>query len=133
VRLLDRIEAMTCTLETTRQELESVGADLTQRLDAIDGRVQAIAQRAAIGLVERLAQHAGQALRTAVASESRVIADASQRALVDRLDPLLRRLSSLLDERRRFDRPWEIWLTHAATAIFSGLATWSVAVAWAPK
>jgi len=51
VRLLDRIEAMTCTLETTRQELESVGADLTQRLDAIDGRVQAIAQRAAIGLV----------------------------------------------------------------------------------
>jgi len=133
VRLLDRIEAMTATLESTRQELVSAGADLTQRLDAIDGRVQAIAQRAAIGLVERLAQQAGLALRAAVASESRVIADATRRALVDQFDPLLRRLSSLLDERRRFDRPWETWLTHAATAIFSGLVTWSVAVAWATK
>ena len=132
-RLLDRVEALISALETTRQEMISASTDLTQKVDAVEGRIQAMARNAAIGLVHRLAQQAAQALRTAVVSESRVIADATQRALVDQFDPLLSRLSSLLDERRRFGRHWETWLTHITTAVISGLLTWSVVVGWATK
>jgi len=133
VRLLDRVEAITATLETTRREMVSTGADLTQRLDAIEGRIQAMARNAAIGLVHRLAQQASEALHTAVAGESRVIADRMRQAFGEQLESLLVRVSSLSDELRRFNRHWETWLTHLATAIISGLLTWSLTVAWATR
>ena len=126
-RLLDRAEALQQALLESTQALVDARAILAGQLAAFDAHVIALAERAKVIAVRHILAKTEEAARRSVESQTRAMADAAQVLFKTEITPALQRLAMPLQQLvQRVDRPWEQWLTHAATAAVASVLTWTL-------
>jgi hypothetical protein len=125
--LLDRIEAVTASMEVGRLALANAGADLDNRLKAFEAGTASLAHRVQVSAIEHIIKRTGKATSDSIESQARAMNAAARLAFSAQVDSNLARLTNALQQViQRVDRPWELWLTHAATAAVSAAVTWWV-------
>ena len=128
--LLDRLDALGPTLDEVRQGLAQAAGGLDARLAAFETRMAALTEHAKVRAVDHIVRRTDQVARQALEAQTRAMEEAARAALHKELDPALQRLALPLRQLvQRVNRPWEQWLTHAATAVAASAATWLMA-AW---
>jgi predicted nucleic acid-binding Zn-ribbon protein len=129
-RLLDRVESLQSSMEAGRRELAKANVQLGDRLKAFETQMSSITQQAKIKTMEHIVQRTNEATRQSIDTQTRAMNEAARLAFAEQLNPTLGRLVESLQQLvQRVDRPWEFWLSHAATAASSAALTWSV-VSW---
>jgi hypothetical protein len=125
--LLDRIESLTASMEVGRLALVNASAELDGRLRAFETGTAALTQQVQARVIEHILKRTGKATTQSIEAQSRAMSSAARLAFSAQVDSNLTRLNNFLHEfLQRVDRPWDLWLTHAATAVVSAAITWWV-------
>ena len=124
-KLIRQVEALAPRLDESRQALADAYSGLANQLTAFEAQVLALSEKAKVQTVKHILARTDEAARRSVDLQARAMADAARVAFGAQLGATLQRLESVvppLIERR--ERPWEVWLTHAAVAASASAATW---------
>jgi len=125
-RLLDRAEALLPAMIETHGAIVAAQSQLAAQLDAFDSHVAALAEKAKVQVVKHIIARTEDAARRSQEIQVQAMARAAQTLFRSEIEPALRRLAQQLG------RPWERWLTYAATAMTASAATWAMALSlWA--
>ena len=74
--------------------------------------------------IEHILKRTGKATSDSIELQARAMSAAARLAFSEQVHPELARLSAALRKAiERVDRPWDVWLTHAATAAISAAVT----------
>jgi hypothetical protein len=126
--LLDRIDSLTSSMEAGRLALANANAELAERLKGFELAMSSVAQQAKVKAVEHIVRRTSEATRLSIEVQTRAMNEAARQAFTAQFDSTLARLTTSVQQLiQRVDRPWELWLTHIATAIASAVLTWFVA------
>lgn len=129
-QLLDRLDAVRPALEEALRGLDQAADGFDARVGTFESRMLALTETAKVRAVEHIARRTDQLSRQALEAQTRAMADAARMHFRAEVDPALQRLTVPLQRLlQSVDRPWELWLTHAATAAVVSAATWLMA-AW---
>ena len=132
VSLMDRVEALASSMDAARLALDNAGSELCDRLRDFEAGMTAVTQQVKIKAVEHIARRAGEATNIAIDQQTRAMNTAARLAFSAQVDSNLSRLvSSLQQVLHQVVRPWELWLTHAATSLVSIVGTWWVVSSFA--
>lgn len=132
--MLDRVESLTSSMEASRLALANTNAELGDRLKAFEAGLSSITQQAKARAVEHIIRRAADATSSAIDTQARAMNEAARLAFSTHVDSNLARLTTTLQQvLRRVDRPWDTWLTHAATAVASAALPWFVAASFGFK
>lgn len=127
-RLLDRAEALQPAMLESRQSLVDAHTQLADQLAAFESHLTTLTEKAKVLAVKHILTRTDEAARRSVDAQSRAMADAAQALFKTQIEPALQRLAWPLQQLvQRVDRPWEQWLTHAATALVASAATLALA------
>ena len=133
-RLLDRIEAVTTSLDTTCEALLLDSTTLRDDLASFEQRMTAITENAKTVAVRHIAARAAEAARQTIDQQTRAMGDAARLAFGMEVGATMQRLQTMLRPLlEEHARPWERWLTHAATAAAASAATWVLALYVVPR
>ena len=125
--LLDRIESLTSSMEVGRLDLANASAHLDSRLKAFEVGTTSVAQQVQVKAIEHIIRGTGKATSDSIESQARAMKTAARLAFSAEVDSNLARLTHTLQQvLHRVERPWDLWLTHAATAAVSAAFTWWV-------
>ena len=125
--LLERIESLTSSMEVGRLELANAGAHLDSRLRAFGVGTASVAQQVQVKAIEHIIRRTGKATSDSIKLQARAMSTAARLAFSAEVDSNLARLDHTLQRvLHRVDRPWDLWVTHAATAAVSAALTWWV-------
>jgi hypothetical protein len=123
--LLDRVESVTSSIEVVCLGLANASAELDNRLKAFEVGTAAVAQKVQAKAIEHIVRRTAKATTEAIEVQARAMTAVARLAFSAEVDSNLARLTrSLQQVLHRVDRPWELWLTHAATAAVSAAFTW---------
>ena len=129
-RLLDRAEALQPAIRESSQALIEARGQLTDQLAGFEAHVTALTEKAKLQAVKHILARTDEAARRTVDTQTRAMADAAQTLFKAEIEPALQRFAAPLRQWvERVDRPWEHWLTHAATAAVASAGTWMLS-AW---
>jgi exonuclease VII small subunit len=132
--LLDRVESLTSSMEAGRQALEKANSEFENRLSAFETAMSSITHLAKARAVEHIVRRTGEAARQSIETQTRAMNEAARLVFAEQVDPTLGRLTTSLRQLiQQVCRPWDLWLTHAATAAVSAALTWLVATSFAFK
>jgi hypothetical protein len=127
-RLLDRAEALQPAMLESRQSLVEAHAQLADQLAAFESHLTVLTETAKVLAVKHILARTEEAARRSVDVQSRAMTEAAQTLFKAQIEPALQRLAWPLQQLvQRVDRPWEQWLTHAATAAMACAASWVLA------
>jgi hypothetical protein len=127
-RLLDRAEALQPAMLESRQSLVDAHTQLADQLAAFESHLTTLTEKAKVLAVKHILARTDEAARRSVDAQSRAMADAAQALFKTQIEPALQRLAWPLQQLvQRVDRPWEQWLTHAATSVVASAATLALA------
>ncbi|MEO8056693.1 MAG: hypothetical protein ABI671_00100 [Burkholderiales bacterium] len=137
VDVLDRVNTLIPTLETGQRRAEEAHAKLATQVGTLEVRMAAAAEAAKTHAVNYIAQRTAQATRQSIDLHVRAMEEAARALFVKELGPALQGLVQPLlrvqEVVRQNARPWDGWLTHAATAAVASVCTWLVTTgAWRP-
>ena len=125
--LLDRTESLTASMEVGRLALANASAELSDRMKLWEVGIEKVAQQVQAKAVEHIVRRTGKAASDSIELQARAMSAAARLAFSAEVDSNLARLTrSLQQVLHRVDRPWDLWLTHAATAAVSAAFTWWV-------
>lgn len=127
MRLLDRAEALQPAMAESRQALVDAHAQLANQLAVFEAQVAGLTDKAKVQVVKHIIARTDESARRSVDAQTRAMAEAAQALFKAEIHPALQRLAMPLQQLvQRVDRPWEQWLTHAATAAVASAVTWWV-------
>ena len=133
-RLLDRADAMSPVIGESTQALTEASAQLVRRLAAFEAQIAGLTENAKIQTVRHIAARTDEATKRSVDAQTRAMAEAAQSIFKAEVGPALQGLSMPLQRMmRRVERPWDHWLTHAATAAVASAVTWVLAADLLPR
>lgn len=125
--LLDRVESLTSSMEVGRLGLANASAHLDSRLKAFESGTASVAHQVQVKAIEHILRRTSKATSDAIELQAGAMNAAARSAFSAQVDSNLARLTHLLQQvLHRIDRPWDLWLTHAATATVSAAVTWWV-------
>ena len=128
-RLLDQLETLVPALEQSGRALTQTQADLGTRLGDFQRSMIGFTENAKAMTAKHVAYQAAEAARHSREEQLRMMSEAARTMFRNELGAVLQRLSgSLHPVVQRLDRPWEHWLTHAATAAVSALVSATLAI-----
>jgi hypothetical protein len=131
--LLDRVEAVAPALDASRLALINAGNELAGQVTAFESRMAGITENAKVQAVKHIARRTEEIARGAADAQTRAMEEAARMLFRTEVGPALQRvampLQHLADLADRGARPWQHWLTHAATAVVASALTWALA-AW---
>lgn len=131
--LLDRVEAVAPTLDASRLALIHASAELAGEVTAFESRMAGITENAKVQAVKHIARRTDEIARVTLDAQTRAMEEAARTLFRTEVSPALqqvtRPLQHLAELASRGARPWELWLTHAATAVLASVLTWALA-AW---
>lgn len=131
--LLDRVEAVAPALDVSRLALIHASTELADQVTAFERRMAGITENAKVQAVKHIARRTDEIARGAVETQNRVMEESARMLFRTEVGPALQRvampLQHLADLAHRGARPWQHWLTHAATAVVASALTWALA-AW---
>jgi hypothetical protein len=132
--LLDRIESLTSSLEAGRLALATASARLDDRLKAFETGLASVGRQVQASAVEHIVRRSGKAMSDSIEMQAQAMNAAARLAFSAQVDSNLARLAALLQQAlQRVDRPWDLWLTYAATAAASVALTWWVVSSFAVR
>ena len=124
-RLLEQVESLESSMEVGRVALANASEDLVERLKDFDAGMASIAMRVQASAVDHIIKRTGKAASESLESQARAMNAAARLAFSGQFESNLARLTASLQQViHRVDRPWDLWLTHAATASVSAAVTW---------
>ena len=128
--VLDRAEALLPELDAGQRGLLEANKNLAGQLATIEIRMEAFADKAKAHAANHIALRAGQAARRSIDLHVKAMDEAAHTLFLKELSPALQSLVQPLQRLREIvqqnARPWDVWLTHAATAAVASAATWIV-------
>ena len=126
--LLDRAEALQPALLESTQSLIAAEARLSRQLNDFEVRIDALTEKAKVQAVKHIVVRTDEAARRLLDAQTRAMTEAAQKLFNAEITPALQRLAMPLQRLvERLDRPWEAWLTHAATAAVVSVINWALA------
>ena len=129
-QLLDRVEALAPAMDDARRSLVQASTDLARQAETFERRISALAEGAKAETVRHIVRRTEALARQSLDSQTRAMAEAAQRLFTSEIHPALQRLALPLQQMvSRLDRPWQPWLTHAATAVVSSALTVALVLA----
>jgi hypothetical protein len=132
-RLVERLEAVVPTLDASREALIRSGENIAGQIGAFESRMAGITENAKVQAVKHIARRTDEMARGALDAQTRAMEEAARALFRAEVGPSLQRLvmplQHLADLAHRGARPWDRWLTHAATAALASALTWALA-AW---
>jgi cell division septum initiation protein DivIVA len=132
--LIDRVEAVAPALDASRRALIQASTDLAGQVAAFESRMAAITENAKVHAVKHIARRTDEIARGSAKTQTRAMEEAARMLFRTELGPTLQRLAlplqHLADLAQRGARPWQHWLTHAATAVGASAGTWALAAWW---
>jgi len=136
-KVLHRVETLIPALNTGQRGMMEASAKLAAQLSTVEARMVAFAEAAKIHAVKHIAERTDEAARQAINLQLRAMQEAARVLFLKELGPALQSLVQPLQRvqevARQSARPWDAWLTHAATAGVASLWTWLVAAGvWRP-
>ncbi|MEO6277939.1 hypothetical protein [Roseateles sp.] len=130
VDVLDRVDLLLPALEAGQIDAAAAHRKLAVQVSKLEAQMVATGETVKTNAVKFIAQHTGQATRQSIDLHIGAMEEAARKLFVAELSPALRALvAPLLQVQeivRQQARPWDHWLTHAATAIVASLCTWVV-------
>jgi hypothetical protein len=127
--LIDRVESVAPSMDTARQELVKSRMELASQAVAFENRMTAITENAKVQAVKHIARRTDEVARESVDMQTRAMEEAARALFRAEIGPALQRIVIPLQHlAARGARPWECWLTHAATAALASAVTWALAV-----
>ena len=124
--LLDRVESLMSSMETGRLELANASAHLDSRLKAFEAGTASVAQKVQVKAIEHIIRRTGKATSDSIELQARAM-NTARLAFSAEVDSNLARFDHTLQRvLHRVDRPWDLWVTHAAVAAVSAALTWWV-------
>jgi hypothetical protein len=127
--LIDRVEAVAPAMEAARQALVRATAELASQVLAFENRMTAVTENAKVQAVRHIARRTDEVARSSLDAQTRAMEEAARTLFRTEVGPALQRLVMPLRQLvDRVERPWERWLTHAATAVAASFATCLLAV-----
>lgn len=131
--LIDRVEAVAPALDASRLALINASAELAGQVTAFERRMAGITENVKVQAVKHIARRTDELARSSLEAQTRAMEEAARMLFRTEVGPALQRvmlpLRHLADLAQRGARPWEHWLTHAATAVAASALTWTLA-AW---
>ncbi len=128
--VLDRVDTLIPTLEAGQRRAEETHSKLAAQVATLEVRMAAAAEAAKAHAVNHIAQRTAQATRQSIDLHVRAMEEAARTLFVKELGPALQGLVQPLlrvqEIVRQHARPWDGWLTHAATAAVASVLTWIV-------
>lgn len=129
--LLDRVEAVAPALDASRLALINASTELAGQVTAFESRMAGITENAKVQAVKHIARRTDEIARGSAETQTRAMEEAARMLFRTEVGPALQRvampLQHLADLAHRGARPWERWLTHAATAVVASVLTWALA------
>ena len=126
--LLNRAEALPPALLESTQSLIAAEARLSRQLTNSEIRIDELTEKAKVQAVKHILVRTDEAARRLLDAQTRAMTDAAQKLFNSELTPALQRLAMPLQRLvERLERPWETWLTHAATAAVVSVINWTLA------
>src|SRR5436309_2829164 len=116
-KLLDRVELVKPTMDNARTKMEQANKNLAGQIREFEDHMSSITENAKIKVVTHILQRVNEHARMVLDQQTQAMSDAAQVAFRKEVGSTMGSLvSSLRVLVERVDRPWELWLTHAATA-----------------
>jgi hypothetical protein len=129
--LLERVEALTPAMRDATQAMTHASDELGGRLGAFEDRMTVIAENAKTVVLEHIVRRGNELTRHMLAEQSQAMSTAARTLFNTEFGASQHRLAALLQPvAERLQRPWDSWLTHAATAATASAATWAVDYFW---
>lgn len=132
-RLVERLEAVAPVMDASREALIRSGESIAGQVSSFEARMAGIAENAKVQAVKHIARRTDEVARSSLEAQTRAMEEAARMLFRTELGPALQRLAlplqQLTDIARRGARPWQHWLTHAATAVAASALTLALA-AW---
>lgn len=131
--LLDRVEAVAVALEVSRLALIDASTKLAGQVSAYERRMAGITENAKVQAVKHIARRTDELAHSSLEAQRRAMEEAARTLFRTEVGPALQRvvqpLRQLAEVAQRDARPWQCWLTHAATAVLASALTLALA-AW---
>ena len=131
--LIDRVEAVAPALDASRLALINASTELAGQVAAFESRMASITVNAKVQAVKHIARRTDEIARGSLDAQTRAMEEAARMLFRTEVGSALQRVAMSLkhvaDLAHRSARPWERWLTHAATAAVASALTWALA-AW---
>lgn len=123
-QLIDRVEALVPAMDEARRRLVQASVDLVLQGQTFERQINGFTEHAKTATARYAGQRTEELTRQALQTQRRAMNETAQSLFASELQPALQRLASPLQELvSRLDRPWEGWVTHAATAAVSSVLT----------
>lgn len=130
--VLDRVEAVIPALDASRLALINASTELAGQVMAFESRMAGITENAKTQAVKHIARRTDEIARASTQAQTRAMEEAARSLFRAEVGPALQRvaipLQNLADLAHRGAHPWQLWLTHAATAVVASAITWALAV-----
>jgi hypothetical protein len=128
-QLIKRMETLPPAMDKSRQALLHASAQLASQIVAFDKHMAATAENAKTQALRHIAERTNELTLRLREEQTQAMAATARELFKTELGPAMQRLASPLQNLvKRLDRPWEGWLTHAATAAVAAASTWALAV-----
>ena len=127
--LLDRVEALASRMEGAQQGLAGAANRVASLLKPFEDHIFAVGTEAGKRAVEHVAHRTNEIARHSAEQQTRSMTDAAQAIFAKEIEAPLQKLGSTVERIvKQAERPWESWLTLAATAISSAAASAAVTI-----
>jgi len=114
--LIDRVNAMQASMETTRRAMADAAWTLDTGVGMFQDQVVAAAKKSKETTVEDVTQTIYRLTRSSMDQQKEAMRESARSIVSDEVGPTLRELAESLKALvARLDRPWEGWLIHVAT------------------
>jgi cell division septum initiation protein DivIVA len=132
--LIDQVEAAKPVLNEACQAMQQASQSLRDELASFDKRMTAVAENAKTMTIKHIATRTDEAARQTISQQSRAMADAARVAfgaqIGAELGAAVQRMQTMLERHDQREKPWQRWLTHAATAATASAATFALTMLW---
>jgi len=129
--LLDRVEAVAPALDASRLALINAATELAGQVTAFESRMAGISENAKVQAVRHIARRTDEMARSSLLAQTRAMEEAARTIFRTEVGPSMQRLvmplQHLANLAQRHARPWDLWLTHAATALAASALTLALA------
>jgi hypothetical protein len=133
VKVLDRIDAVQPTLETSCSRLELMADRLQGSIEPFQKRIVELVAKTQKRADDHIVDQANLVMRKTAAEQISAMQQSAQRIFKDEVGPSLDRIAGQLREANLRAQPsWKAWLTHAAAAMSAASCTCVLIVYLAP-
>lgn len=124
VKVLDRIDAVTPTLQETCGQLEFTATRLLGSVEPFQTRIGKMALETQNRAVAHIVQHANLVAKKTLDEQTCAMQESARKIFNDEVVPPLNRVAGELRQAKLLEHPpWEAWLTHAAAAVTAASCT----------